>query len=181
MMGLHTHEKHRRAAEQEVGHLRFGVITVSSSRYRAKMRGEEIGDESGDNAARLIEGAGFSVASRRVVDDDVHMIRLNVLKQLFEEGCDVCVTLGGTGVSPRDYTVEAVRPLLDRELTGFQQLFFEKSLSEVGSAAMMTRSTGGIIGGRLVFSLPGAPEAASTGLKIILSEVKHLYSIANKR
>ena len=180
-MGLHTHEKHRRAAEQEVGGLRFGVITVSSSRYRAKMKGEQFSDQSAENAVRLIEAAGFSVASTKVVDDDVHMIRLNVLKQLFEEGCDVCVTLGGTGVSPRDYTVEAVRPLLDRELTGFQQLFFEKSLSEVGSAAMMTRSTGGIIGGRLVFSLPGAPEAASTGLKIILSEVKHLYSIANKR
>jgi len=139
-VGLHTHEKHRRAAEQEVGGLRFGVITVSSSRYRAKMKGEQFSDQSAENAVRLIEAAGFSVASTKVVDDDVHMIRLNVLKQLFE-----------------------------------------KSLSEVGSAAVMTRSTGGIIGGRLVFSLPGAPEAATTGLNIILSEVKHLYSIANKQ
>ncbi|MEM0121760.1 MAG: MogA/MoaB family molybdenum cofactor biosynthesis protein [Thermoprotei archaeon] len=177
---MHTHEKHRGLAEQEVGVLNFGVITVSSSRYWAKMRGEELCDESGENAVRQIEAAGHRVTSRKVVDDDVHMIRFNVLKQLFEEDCNVCVTLGGTGVSPRDFTIEAIRPLLDKELTGFQQLFVEKSLSEIGSAAMMTRSTGGVLGGRLVFSLPGAPEAASTGLKIILSEVKHLYSIANQ-
>jgi len=179
-MAPHTHEKHRMAAEQAYSKLRFGLITVSSSRYAAKKQGLEVKDESGDSAQRIIEASGHSVVSRVIVDDEKHMIRLAVLKQLFEAGCDVCVTLGGTGVSPRDYTVEAVRPLFDRELTAFQNLFFEKSYSEIGSAAMLTRTTAGVIGGKLVFCLPGAPEAAATGLNIVLSEAKHLLSVANQ-
>jgi molybdenum cofactor biosynthesis protein B len=175
-----THEKHRAAADQKVGELGFGLITVSSSRYRAKLQGQDVADESANNAESLIRAAGHVVRSRVTVDDDIHMIRLHVLKQLFEEGCDVCVTLGGTGVSPRDFTIQAVRPLLDWELTAFQQLFFEKSYAEIGSAAMLSRSTGGILGGKAVFCLPGAPEAAVTGLKIILAEVKHIVSVANQ-
>lgn len=176
-----THLKHRRAAEEGYPKLSFGIVTVSSSRYRAKVRGEAFDDRSGDTAQKIIEESGHTVRSRTIVDDDPNMIRLAVLKQLFEEGCDVCVTLGGTGVSPRDYTLEALRPLFDRELTGFQHVFYAKSYSEIGSAAMLSRSTAGLIGGRPVFCLPGAPEAASTALPIILDEIKHLLSVANQR
>lgn len=180
-MSGHTHEKHRHMAEETYGTLTFGLVTVSSSRYRAKLSGQPFDDRSGDAAARIIVQAGHSVRSRTLVDDDVHMIRLAVLKQLFEDGCDICVTLGGTGVSPRDYTIEALRPLFDRELTGFQHLFYTKSYAEIGEAAMLSRCTGGVVGGKLVFCLPGAPEAAETGVPIILGEAKHLLGVANQR
>jgi molybdenum cofactor biosynthesis protein B len=173
-------EKHRREAERLIGSPVFGLLVISSSRYYAFSRGESVTDESGDLAQKILEANGYKVGSRLLVNDDVHIIRFNVLKQLFEAGCDACVTVGGTGVSPRDLTVEAVRPLLDKELSGFPEILRVESFKKIGGASMMTRALAGVINGKVVVCLPGSPDSVETGLTLILVELKHLMRIARQ-
>jgi len=173
-------EKHRHEAERSIESPVFGLLVISSSRYHALKRNQSVKDESGDLAQKILVEHGYKVGSRLLVNDDVHAIRLNVLKQLFEVNCDACVTMGGTGVSPRDVTVEAVKPLLDKELIGFSEILRAESYKKIGGAAMMTRAVAGVISGKVVVCLPGSPDSVQTGLALILGELKHLIHIARQ-
>jgi molybdenum cofactor biosynthesis protein B len=126
----------------------------------------------------MIQASGYTLASSKIVDDDVGMIRLGLLKSLYEEKADVVVLTGGTGLAPRDVTVEAVGPLLDKALEGFGDLFRKVSYDQVGSAALLSRATAGSTGGKLVFCLPGSPRAVETALDLILPELPHGVHIA---
>jgi len=171
----HPHEKHRDAAPKA---LRISVITVSTSRFQEQQRSGSAKDESGDKARQMIQASGYTLASSKIVDDDVGMIRLGLLKSLYEEKADVVVVTGGTGLAPRDVTVEAVGPLLDKELEGFGDIFRKVSYDQVGSAALLSRATAGSTGGKLVFCLPGSPRAVETALNLILPELPHGVHIA---
>jgi molybdenum cofactor biosynthesis protein B len=172
--------EHKREAESLNFEPRVGILVISSSRYVAIKKGMAVNDESGDRAEEALRAAGYQVRKRSLVDDDVGMIRLGVLKMLIEDGCNVCFTIGGTGVSKRDVTIEALVPLFDKELPGFAQLFREKSAKYMGTAALLTRSTAGIVSGAVVFCLPGSPDAASLGVQLAVPELKHLLYIVNK-
>ncbi len=87
---------------------------------------------------------------------------------------------GGTGISPRDVTIEAVRPLLEKELPGFGELFRLKTYEQVGTVAIMTRALAGIVGRTLVTCLPGSPHAVRLGLELIIPEIKHLLSLLTR-
>ncbi len=171
----HPHEKHREAAPRK---LSVSLITVSTSRYRELSTGRPVGDESGEIAKQMVQASGAAITSSKIVDDDVGMIRLELVKSLYEEKADVVILMGGTGLSPRDVTVEAVRPLLDKELEGFGDVFRRASYDQVGSAAFLSRATAGSVGGRLVFCLPGSPRAVETALNLILPELPHAAYIA---
>ena len=160
--------------------LKFGIVSISSSRFESRARGAELTDESGDLAEDAISNSGHTVAYRCLVDDDVLQIRHAVLSSLVEHGCDVCVTLGGTGVSPRDVTYESVSPLLEKELPGFAELFRSLSLREIGEATVATRCVAGVTHGRLIVSLPGSPDAVRLGARLVLSQARHLVSIARQ-
>ncbi|PSN82434.1 hypothetical protein B9Q01_03070 [Candidatus Marsarchaeota G1 archaeon OSP_D] len=171
-------QKHKEEAKKAGIEPKIGIIVVSTSRYELRQKGESFTDESGDLAESLIKNSGFSVLSRKLVSDEKNQIRLALLKQLFEEGCNTCITIGGTGVSKRDVTIEAVRALLDKEIPGFAELFRQKSFESVGVSAITTRSIAGVIEGRAVFCLPGSPDAVRVALPLILQELSHILYVA---
>ena len=154
------------------------MLTVSSSRYILASQGQPVTDESGDLAAERLQAAGHRVVSKRIIDDSADMIRAEVLRAVYEQDVDAVLLAGGTGLAKRDLTIEAVRPLLDKELAGFGELFRMVSYQKIGSPAVLTRALAGTITGHLVFCLPGSPDAVATALDLILLELPHAVSIA---
>jgi molybdenum cofactor biosynthesis protein B len=139
--------------------------------------GSEYKDESGDLAARLIVEAGHEVDTRILLPDEKIMIR-RVVQDFLKSGAHVLVLIGGTGVSPRDVTVETVVPFFEKELTGFGELLRNISYQTIGGAALLTRATAGTAKGKLIVCLPGSPNAVETALRSFISEFPHIVSIA---
>lgn len=167
-------EEHRRGGVTDV---RCGVVTVSTSRAVAASSAH-VNDESGDLACDLIRGRGFRVTFRKLVADDVVAIRGALIDALSSGMADAVIFVGGTGVAPSDVTPEAIEPLIDRFLPGFGELFRSKSSAEIGSAAIMSRASAGLVEGVAVACLPGSPDGVRLGLGILLDELPHLLSIA---
>ena len=105
--------------------------------------------------ATLVAGAGHRVVSRGLVRDDIGEIRAEVKAALALPEVDAVLVTGGTGLAPRDVTIEAVTPLFEREIPGFGELFRMLSFAEIGAAAMLSRATAGLVSGRAIFLLPG--------------------------
>jgi molybdenum cofactor biosynthesis protein B len=163
--------QHRARAPRALG---CAVITVSDTRTLAD-------DTGGALVCELVEGAGHRVASREIVKDDAGAIREALERALASPDCAAVVLTGGTGVSPRDITPEAVAPLLERPLPGFGELVRQLSFAEIGSAAMVSRALGGLANGKPVFALPGSRAAVRLGLeRLILPELGHLAGEAGK-
>jgi len=132
-------------------------------------------DESGRAAVSLVEGAGHVVASRTMIPNDSGKIGAEVRRLLEDASVQVIVTGGGTGIGTKDRTVDAVAPLLEKEMPGFGEHFRRLSLEEVGGSALISRATAGVEGGKLVFCLPGSRNAMSLALtRIILPNVGHI-------
>jgi molybdopterin adenylyltransferase len=164
-------EQHRRASPARLG---FAVITASDSRNAQD-------DVSGRAIRDLAEGAGHWIVDSTMVRDDVAAIRDAVRRMLSLPQVDVVVTTGGTGFSPRDLTLEAVEPLLERSVEGFGELFRMLSYNQVGAAAMLSRAAAGLIGARAVFLLPGSPKAVTLAMEaLILPEAAHLLGQARR-
>ena len=162
-------EEHKRKAPKR---FRFAVITVSDTASRGEKE-----DKSGKFLVEELKKAGHERVYYKIVPDE-KMAIIGALVEAFEKGADVLVTSGGTGIASRDVTIESVRPLFDKELTGFGEIFRLLSYEEIGTSAIMTRATAGIIrsSGRAmaVFCLPGSLGAAKTGVKIVLNEAGHV-------
>lgn len=168
---MNTVEQHRHAAPTTLG---FSLITVSDTRTPGD-------DVSGRTLAEMAGSVGHRVVSTQIVPDEIPEIRQAVEQALAREGVDVVVLTGGTGFSPRDVTLEAVAPLLERPVEGFGELFRMLSYQQVGSAAMLSRAAAGLIGSRAVFLLPGSPKAVSLAMeKLILPEAGHLLGQARR-
>jgi len=165
-------EDHKEKAAT-LGSFAGGVLTISDSRTEAD-------DESGAAIARLIGAAGHRVAHYTVVRNEPAAVRASVEAWL-QAGADFIITTGGTGLSPRDLSIETLRPLLSKELDGFGELFRFLSYQEIGSSAIMSRATGGSIGRSLLFCLPGSRAAVELATsRLILPELKHLLSQVRK-
>jgi molybdenum cofactor biosynthesis protein B len=145
------------------------VITVSDSRT-------EETDESGPLARRLLEGAGHSVVEAKLFRNDETAVRDAVGQYSARPDVDVIVLSGGTGLGSRDRTIEAIRPLLERELPGFGELFRMVSYNEqIGTAALLTRALAGISQRTLIVSLPGSRAAVELALtKLLIPELRHI-------
>ncbi len=133
-------------------------------------------DESGPLARRLLETAGHVVTDFALLPNDELGTRAHVVALLDRDDVDLVILCGGTGLSAKDRTVEAVRPLLEKELPGFGELFRLLSFQEqVGTAAILTRALAGSARGKLVVSLPGSSAAVELALtKVLLPELQHL-------
>ncbi|MFQ6011056.1 MAG: molybdenum cofactor biosynthesis protein B [Nitrososphaerales archaeon] len=175
---LMAHEEHRRRAPNQ---LKVGLLTVSTSKFLQKSRKDNrVRDESGDAAERTIKRAGHDIVSRKLLNDDLWSIRLELLKALFEDKADVVLIMGGTGISQRDVTIEAVIPLITKEIEGFGEIFRNITYDKIGSPAMLTRAIGGIIDkGKLVFCLPGSPDAVKTALDLLTPDLPHAFIISS--
>jgi len=148
--------------------VRVFVVTISDTRSEAT-------DTSGAAIAALLEGAGHTVTGRRIVKDDGQAIRDAVSYAAKSGASDAVITTGGTGISARDGTYEALSSLFERRLDGFGELFRALSYQEIGSAAMLTRATAGIIARCAVFVMPGSENAVRLGMeKLILPELGHV-------
>jgi len=164
-------EQHRQAVPDEP--LRFGVLSVSTTRSRAQ-------DGSGDLLVERTEAAGHVVVARRLVTDDVEAIRAG-LRELRVASVQVVLITGGTGLSSRDVTPEAIEPLYGRSIPGFGELFRMLSFEEVGPAAMLSRASAGVIQGVLVFALPGSTRACALAVdRLVLPEVRHMVAQLRK-
>ncbi|MEN3048360.1 MAG: MogA/MoaB family molybdenum cofactor biosynthesis protein [Candidatus Caldarchaeales archaeon] len=172
-MGTGAVREHRERAPKSV---RVGIVTASTSRHAALRRGERVVDDSGDAVEEVMRGRGYSVVRYGVVDDDLKQIREAVLKGI-AEGCDAFVVIGGTGIAMRDVTVEAVRPLFERELPGFGEVLRLESYKRIGAAAMLSRATAGIVRGAAVFAFPGSPDGARLAAELIADELPHLIGL----
>jgi len=167
-MGVSDHKE----AAAQLGSFRGAVLTVSDSRTEAT-------DESGKILQELIVAAGHQVGAYRLIKNEMDVVRATV-RELAEE-VDFIITTGGTGMSPRDLSIEACRPLFTKELEGFGDVFRLISFQEIGSAAILSRATGGSVGRALVFCLPGSKAAVRLAAeKLILPEIKHLLSQVRK-
>ena len=132
-------------------------------------------DATGIAAKKLIEAKGHKVTSHTIVPNDAERIRADVEKHLEDPTIQVIITSGGTGIGSNDKTVDAVRPLLERDLPGFGELFRRLSYKDVGPASTLSRSTAGIAKGKIIFCLPGSKNAVKLALsKIILPSIGHM-------
>ena len=154
--------------------LGIAVLTISDTRSLED-------DRSGTTLAERLTGAGHRLADRAIVPDDVEAIRGRVQGWIADPSIDVIITTGGTGITSRDTTYEAVASLLEKELPGFGELFRALSFQEIGSAAMMSRATAGLVAGRILIALPGSEAAVRLAMnKLLLPELGHLVQQARK-
>ncbi len=159
------HEEHMRHAASEVHCV---VITVSDTRTKET-------DESGLIMMEMLRAAGHRISSYEIVRDDVAEIRSAITAALESDEVRVIITNGGTGLSKRDVTVEAVSPFLEKRIDGFGEMFRSLSYQEIGSAAVMSRAIGGVAFGKIILCLPGSPGAVRLALdKIILLQIGHM-------
>jgi molybdopterin adenylyltransferase len=142
--------------------VRVAVLTVSDSRDAAS-------DTSGDILAGRVTGAGHELAGRAIVRDDVEAIRGQVRAWVDGGGVDAVITTGGTGITGRDVTPEALQPLFDKTIDGFSVVFHLVSYQSVGLSTLQSRATAGIVGGVFVFCLPGSNGAVKDGWDKVIS------------
>lgn len=154
--------------------VRCFVLTVSDTRTEAT-------DTGGRAIADLLTAAGHLVSGRAIVKDEPSTIREAIVHQIGSGDTDVVITTGGTGITTRDSTFEVVRALLNKELTGFGELFRMLSYQDIGPAAMMSRATAGLAGRRIVVALPGSEAAVRLAMeKLLLPELGHLVQQASR-
>ena len=166
----HGHEHHAHDLEQ----IRFGVVTVSTSRTLDS-------DPSGDAIQEAVEREGHEVVIRELVGDRLDAVQSIVNRLVGRKDVDIVISTGGTGVSPDDVTIEAIEPLLDKDLPGFGELFRRRSEGDIGTKIIATRATAGISDGVPVFALPGSVAAVELGVEdVILPQAGHLAGLAQR-
>jgi molybdenum cofactor biosynthesis protein B len=158
----------------DFGPVGAAVLTISTSRSLED-------DPAGDVIAAAFEASGDEIVTRELVGDDYDGVQGAVDALVDRDDVDVVVTTGGTGVTPDDVTVEAVEPLLEKELPGFGELFRELSRAEISTRVVATRATAGVVDGVPVFCLPGSEDAARLGTeRIVVEEAGHLAGLASR-
>ena len=154
--------------------IRCFVLTVSDTRTEAT-------DTGGRTIADLLTAAGHQVIGRSIVKDDPQRVREAVHRQLADDAAQVIITTGGTGITSRDSTYEAISSLLEKQLDGFGELFRMLSYEEIGASAMLSRATAGLAHGRIIVALPGSEAAVRLAMqKLLLPELGHLVQQATK-
>ena len=151
--------------------VRIAVLAVSDTR-------DEESDTSGDLLAARVRSAGHEVAGRAIVRDDVEAIRARVMAWI-EEGVEVVITTGGTGVTGRDVTPEALEPLFDKRLDGFSVVFHMVSYAAIGLSTLQSRATAGLVRGAFVFCLPGSNGAVKDGWSVIAPQLDSRHGPCN--
>lgn len=142
--------------------LAIAVLTVSDTRTEST-------DSSGQLLATRLQAAGHRLVARAIEPDDIYAVRARVSAWIADRDVQVIITTGGTGLTGRDGTPEAVAPLLDKEIAGFGELFRTLSFAEIGASTLQSRCLGGVANGTFVFCLPGSTGACATGWDQILA------------
>ena len=149
--------------------VRIAVMTVSDTRTREN-------DTSGDTLAARIADAGHVLADRVIVKDDIPTIRAQLQQWIDDSEIDAIITTGGTGLTGRDVTVEAMKPLFEKEIDGFAAVFHRISFEKIGTSTLQSRACAGVTKGTYLFALPGSTGAVKDGWDGILKaqlDIRH--------
>jgi len=141
--------------------VRIAVLTVSDTRTHEN-------DTSGDTLVERLTTAGHALADRALIPDDAERIHAQLKTWIAKTDVDAIITTGGTGLTGRDVTVEAMRPLFEKEIDGFSALFHQISFEKVGTSTIQSRACAGVAGGTFLFALPGSTGAVKDGWDGIL-------------
>jgi len=150
-------------ADREFMPMGIAVMTVSDTRT-------SVDDKSGQTLVDHITAAGHRLAGRVIVKDDVRQIRAAAKKFIADKNVDVLISTGGTGLTGRDVTIEAMRGLFEKEIEGFGVVFHHISFAKIGTSTMQSRATAGVAKGKYIFCLPGSPGACRDGWDEILAK-----------
>ena len=141
--------------------VRIAVLTISETRTLAD-------DTSGQVLCDRVAEAGHLLSARKIVTDDIRAIRHVIRDWTNRDDVDVIISTGGTGLTGKDVTIEAMRPLFEKEIEGFGTLFHVVSFPKIGTSTVQSRATAGIMKGKYIFCLPGSPGACRDGWDDIL-------------
>lgn len=149
--------------------VRIAVMTVSDTRDASN-------DTSGDTLAKRIVDAGHILAARTLLRDDADKIRAQLQEWIDDPQIDAVITTGGTGLTGRDVTVEAMKPLFEKEIDGFSVVFHQISYEKIGTSTLQSRACAGVARGTYLFALPGSTGAVKDGWDGILKyqlDIRH--------
>jgi molybdopterin adenylyltransferase len=152
--------------------VRVAAVTVSDTRVQRD-------DEGGAVLCERLAAAGFTVAARAIVRDDITEVRAVIARVCDRDEADAVVFTGGTGMAPRDVTYEAVDGLLEKRLDGFGEAFRRLSWDQVGPRSVLSRAVAGVHRGRVLVALPGSPRAVVLAVDAILATIlSHAVALA---
>ncbi len=143
--------------------LKIAILTVSDTR-------DESTDKSGGYLAEQVKRSGHCLAEKSIVKDDIYQIRAKLSQWIANSEVNAVVITGGTGFYGRDSTPEAVKPLFDKNMEGFGELFRQVSYTEIGSSTIQSRAIGGFANNTVIFCLPGSTNACKTGWENIIQQ-----------
>jgi molybdenum cofactor biosynthesis protein B len=158
-------KEHKKGIKQE---FKCAILTISTSRYEGKGK-----DDSGNLMKRILEENDHEIMAYEIIPDDMMKIKEKIVR-LMEEDVDFIITSGGTGLTKNDVTIEAIIPLIEKDMPGFGEIFRRMSYDRIGGSAILTRSLAGKIGEKAIFCLPGSPDAVELALNIIIPEIPHI-------
>ena len=142
--------------------LGIAIMTVSDTRTEAT-------DKSGDTLVKLLTEAGHALAEKRIVPDNIYRIRATVSQWIADDAISAIITTGGTGITGRDTTPEAVAVLFDKQIDGFGEVFRALSYEEINTSTIQSRAVAGVANATFIFCLPGSTGACRTGWGKIIS------------
>ena len=173
-----TSKAHKFHAPRKVN---FAILICSTSRYQAMQKGEAVTDVSGETIESLLKAAGHTVLFRRVVADDKTIIEHAVKSILNNAGVDAAIFSGGTGIVHSDVTIETVSAFFEKTLPGFGEIFRRVSYDHIGSPAIMSRAVAGVAKGKVMFCIPGSPDAVRICVELLIStEAAHIVKHARE-
>jgi len=153
--------------------IRIAIVTISDTRTMAT-------DTSGRTAAEMLGEAGHTITHREIVTDNRERIGEVFARLIADEKVEVVISTGGTGLTPRDITPEALAPHITKPIPGFGELFRSISFAEIGTSAMQSRAVGALCGQTYVFALPGSTGAVRTALdSILLAQLDYRHRPCN--
>jgi len=173
-MKSRTMEEHKKHSPLKV---KVGIITLSDSKSNSsKITDSNFVSNPEDLSGKIIKDSledQHEIVAYQVIPDDAHQL-LETLEKIQNQGAEIIISTGGTGIGKRDITIETITSLFDKELTGFGEIFRAETYKELGTGAIMTRATAGVWNETLLVALPGSPNAVQLGIRIIKPEMGHL-------
>ncbi|MFX1302112.1 MAG: molybdenum cofactor biosynthesis protein B [Promethearchaeota archaeon] len=180
---LEVHEQHKKEAPTEIN---LALVIVSTSRFNEMKSGKRSSDKTIPKVERLLKNnQSISLGFTKIIPDSEEQINNVLIEVMKDDVIDSIIFSGGTGLSHKDITYEILEPRLEKKLSGFGELFRTLSYNEIGTSAILSRATAGILRGKkrnkVVFLLPGSPNAVKLALQqIIIPELGHILYIINK-
>ena len=179
-----VHEQHKHHAPKEIN---LALIVVSTSRYNEMKTGKKTTDKTIPKVKRLLkDNLSISLTFTSIIPDSEEHINKVLTEVMKDNKIDSIIFSGGTGLSQKDITYETIEPHLEKKFDGFGELFRSLSYNEIGTSAMLSRATAGLLRiknqNKIIFLLPGSPNAVRLALQhIIIPELGHILYLINKK